>query len=86
MTHPPITRADRLLGVDDMTLFWEVAAISRNAARAMERHRQSRRPLCLFSPRERATYERIDVLRQEIGVGDFDVVQAVRDIREDDDL
>ncbi len=38
--------------------------------------------LTKISPERRATYERIRRLREEIGPGDFDVGEAIREFRE----
>lgn len=79
----PETRVERLLEVDDLSWLWEIAAVSRNQARAMWRWYQSRKPLCLLAPRERAIYDRIVRLRSEIGPVDIDVVELLREIREE---
>ena len=36
-------------------------------------------------PEARATYDRIRALREEIGPIDFDVVAAIRELRDDDE-
>ena len=40
--------------------------------------------LARMSPEDRATYDRIRALREEIGPIDFDVVEALRELRGDD--
>ena len=37
-----------------------------------------------MTPKQRAVYEDIRKLREEIGVLDFDVVKAIREIRENE--
>ena len=51
----------------------------------MPRRRQGRdERLRRMSPEARATYDRIRTLREEIGPLDFDIIKALRVIRDDD--
>lgn len=54
-----------------------------SASRLLRKHHRDER-LRRMSPEARATYERIRKLREEIGPIDFDVVKALRELREDE--
>lgn len=73
-TEPP----DRLTRVTQPT-----STTIGSAAKLVRRHHRDER-LRRMTPEARATYDRIRTLRGEIGPIDFDIVSALRDLRDDE--